>query len=157
LNAPCAALMTSISSRSRRRSSPRQTSARSPRSAHDALPAADSATHLRINDARHSTLSLDWHPDPESCSWAQSCTGISHTATRSSADPSIGRPSDHARSGIQITRFGTTLGGHLGDQVADQIESSLLLLSSGCRGFSVRSRLQERVLSLVRVSFPAAW
>jgi hypothetical protein len=31
------------------------------------------------------------------------------------------QPSDYARSGVQITRFGASLGGHIGDRVADHI------------------------------------
>ena len=42
----------------------------------------------------------------------------------------------------------------VGTQATQQNESSLLLLSSGCRGFSVKSWLQERVLARVRVSSP---
>jgi hypothetical protein len=38
-------------------------------------------------------------------------------STRSFADSAARRP----RSGIQISRFGTTPGGHLGDQIADHI------------------------------------
>jgi hypothetical protein len=50
---------------------------------------------------------------------------LAHKYTKSQrplfADPGVGRPSDHAHSGIQITRFGTTPGGYIGDRVADHI------------------------------------
>jgi hypothetical protein len=37
------------------------------------------------------------------------------------ADPDAGRPWRHACSVVQNSRFGATSGGHLGDEVADQM------------------------------------
>jgi hypothetical protein len=46
---------------------------------------------------------------------------VPHDQTRTSARFGRRPPVGYERGGIQITRFGATLGVHLGDQVADQI------------------------------------
>jgi hypothetical protein len=47
-------------------------------------------------------------------------------------EQSANRP-DHAMRGTPIARFGTTAGGHLGDQLADHIGGYLKSPSKKCR------------------------
>jgi hypothetical protein len=56
-----------------------------------------------------------------------------------------GRQSDHAPSGVQITRFGTTSGSHLGDQFANHIGSARVLpRPSMTQRYEMDDRLADR-------------